>query len=51
MDILKDLNEQGKTIVVITHEKSTAEYAKRVIELEDGKKIYDGPLNHKGKEK
>jgi len=37
MDILYDLNEAGKTIMLITHEKHTAKYAERIIHLKDGK--------------
>ena len=37
MNILKKLNEVGKTIVVVTHEEEIAEYAKRHIKLKDGK--------------
>lgn len=37
MEILEDLNEQGHTILMITHEKELAEYAKRIIYLRDGK--------------
>jgi len=38
MAIIQDLNEkQGKTIVLITHETSTAEHAERIIHLMDGR--------------
>jgi ABC-type lipoprotein export system ATPase subunit len=37
MEILQDLNEQGKTIVLVTHEKYTAEHARRIINIVDGK--------------
>lgn len=37
LEIFKSLNDQGKTIVMITHEKDIAEYAKRIIILSDGK--------------
>jgi putative ABC transport system ATP-binding protein len=37
MAILKDLNQQGNTIVMITHEKDIAEQAKRRIGIRDGK--------------
>lgn len=36
MDILKQLNEQGKTIIVITHEIEIANQCKRIIVIRDG---------------
>jgi len=36
MDVLYDLNEEGKTIILITHETHTAKYAERIINLKDG---------------
>jgi putative ABC transport system ATP-binding protein len=37
MSIIQDLNEkQGKTVVLITHETSTADHAERIIRLMDG---------------
>ncbi len=37
MGIIQDLNEkQGKTVILITHETSTAEHAERIIRLIDG---------------
>lgn len=36
MEVFKALNEQGRTIVMITHEPSVAEYGKRVIKISDG---------------
>ncbi len=39
--ILKDLNEAGNTIILVTHEKEIADKAKRLIELKDGKIITD----------
>ncbi|HNX90888.1 MAG TPA: ABC transporter permease [Candidatus Omnitrophota bacterium] len=41
MDILKKLNESGKTIIMVTHEEEVAEYAKRIIRMRDGKIIAD----------
>ena len=37
MKILEDLNDQGHTIVMITHEKELAECAQRIIYLRDGR--------------
>lgn len=36
MQILQDLNHEGKTIILVTHESSTAEHARRVITIRDG---------------
>ncbi|MDO5770287.1 MAG: MacB family efflux pump subunit [Psychrobacter sp.] len=41
MQILKDLNAQGHTIIMVTHDPSIAEQAERVIELKDGHIIAD----------
>lgn len=37
MDILKTLNKEGKTIVLVTHDLKVANYADRIIRLEQGK--------------
>jgi len=37
MEILKKLNRSGNTIVVVTHDASIAQYAQRIIKIEDGK--------------
>lgn len=37
MQILERLNNEGKTIILITHDPNTAKYAKRIIQLRDGK--------------
>jgi len=37
IDLLKDLNKQGQTIVMVTHEPDIAENAGRTIEFLDGK--------------
>lgn len=36
MEIIENLNKQGCTIILITHETYTAEYAQRIITLKDG---------------
>ncbi|AJC92695.1 macrolide-specific efflux protein, ATP-binding/permease protein MacB [Campylobacter subantarcticus LMG 24377] len=41
LEILNKLNEQGHTIVLVTHDKEIAVKAKRVIEIKDGKIISD----------
>ena len=37
MDIFCKLNKKGKTIIIITHDCKVAEYAKRIVRIEDGK--------------
>ena len=41
MSILQRLNQSGKTIVMVTHEKEIAQYAKRIIHMRDGEIISD----------
>jgi len=41
MELLVDLNQQGITIVLITHDKEVADYANRVITMRDGKIVDD----------
>ncbi|QYZ78288.1 ABC transporter ATP-binding protein [Methanofollis formosanus] len=37
MEILADLNRRGKTVVMVTHDPATAEYANRTIVIRDGR--------------
>ena len=39
--ILEELNRQGKTIIMVTHEKEIAEHARRIIFMRDGKIVSD----------
>ncbi|MBE6704393.1 MAG: ABC transporter ATP-binding protein [Ruminococcaceae bacterium] len=48
MEFLKKLNDEGNTIVLITHDNSIAVSAKRIIRLHDGKIVYDGPSDGPG---
>lgn len=41
MKILQELNKKGNTIILVTHEKSTAEHAERIIKIKDGNIIED----------
>ena len=44
MAFLKNLNEEGNTIVLITHDNSIAAQAKRIVRITDGRIVYDGPV-------
>ncbi|MBN3860016.1 MacB family efflux pump subunit [Neisseriaceae bacterium PsAf] len=41
MQILHDLNRQGHTIIMVTHDPNLAQQAKRIIEIKDGEVIND----------
>jgi putative ABC transport system ATP-binding protein len=44
MKLLKKLNSEGQTIVMVTHSRHNAEYADRIIEVADGTIVESGPL-------
>lgn len=46
MEIFQNLNKEGHTIVMITHEPDIAQHAKRIIHIRDGK-VYDDSESHK----
>ncbi len=48
LNFLKELNNQGNTIVLITHDNGIASEAKRIIRIQDGKVVYDGPAEQAG---
>jgi len=48
MDFLGKLHDQGKTIILITHDIELVTYAKRIIHIKDGK-IEKEEMNKKGK--
>lgn len=45
LEFLKKLNDEGNTIVLITHDNEIAKSAKRIIRLHDGSVVYDGPAD------
>lgn len=44
LDFLRKLNDEGNTIVIITHDNSIALEAKRVVRISDGKINFDGDV-------
>ncbi|MDN4091153.1 ABC transporter ATP-binding protein [Paenibacillus polymyxa] len=44
MEIFQRLNDQGKTVVLVTHDQEVAEYAKRLIHFRDGRIEKDQPV-------
>jgi putative ABC transport system ATP-binding protein len=47
MKILQELNKQGKTIILVTHETFTSEHAKRIIMIKDGLIESDKVVKHR----
>ena len=41
MNLLQKLNEEGQTIILITHDINVAKRAKRIVRISDGK-LYEG---------
>ena len=44
MSVLRELNEQGKTIILVTHDQSVGRQTKRIISLRDGEVVEDSPV-------
>jgi len=42
MSIFQKLNEEGRTIILVTHENDISQYAKRLVKIRDGKIVSDG---------
>ena len=45
--LFQKLNDEGITVVLVTHERDFAKFAKRIIELKDGKIIKDSIINER----
>ena len=46
--LLQELHREGNTVVLITHDNAIAVQAQRIIRLEDGRVVYDGPSDAPG---
>ena len=47
MALFQELNDQGITILIVTHEPDVARYAKRIVEVRDGRIIRDHPVEER----
>jgi putative ABC transport system ATP-binding protein len=47
MEIFQKLNDMGHTVILVTHETATAEYADRIIRVRDGEIIGDEKVTNK----
>jgi putative ABC transport system ATP-binding protein len=44
MKIFQDLNNEGATVLMVTHEKDIAQHTKRIVHFRDGEIISDNPV-------
>lgn len=51
MEILEKLNDDGRTIILVTHETYTAEFSDRIIRLKDGEIESDHPVHQRRRSK
>jgi putative ABC transport system ATP-binding protein len=47
MTLFQTLNDQGLTVVLVTHEPDIAACAKRIIEMRDGRVLSDHPVKNR----
>jgi putative ABC transport system ATP-binding protein len=47
MAILQRLNDEGHTIILVTHETDTANHAKRILRIKDGNLLSDEPIKQR----
>lgn len=48
LELFKELNEEGRTIIVITHDENIAKYGNRILNIVDGKISESGDFYDKG---
>ena len=48
LGMLQQMQDEGHTVVLITHDNSIAVQADRIIRLEDGRVVYDGDAHDPG---
>jgi len=44
MALFQELNDQGKTVIIVTHEADIADHSKRIIKFKDGRVVSDEPV-------
>ena len=46
LSVFQDLNDQGITVLLVTHERDIAQFARRIVALKDGLIVKDVPVAH-----
>ena len=46
MELLRELNRRGTTIIMVTHSENDASYARRIVRLFDGHIVASSPIMH-----
>jgi putative ABC transport system ATP-binding protein len=46
MAIFQRLNREGRTILLVTHERDIAEHAQRIVRFRDGRIVADEPVRN-----
>jgi putative ABC transport system ATP-binding protein len=49
MSVFQELNDTGITVLIVTHEPEVAVYAKRIVEVRDGRVLRDHPVENRRK--
>jgi ABC-type lipoprotein export system ATPase subunit len=44
MELFQSLNEQGNTVLIVTHEHDVSRHARRIVELRDGRVVHDAAV-------
>jgi putative ABC transport system ATP-binding protein len=44
MGLFQELNREGRTVIMVTHEQDVADHATRIIRFRDGDVVEDGPV-------
>ena len=47
MKIFQDLNDEGATVIMVTHEPDVAKYTKRIVRFKDGEIVEDKPVENR----
>ncbi len=47
MALLQQLNDMGRTVILVTHETTTAEHGKRMLRMMDGRIVEDSPITNR----